>query len=120
MYYWNNSTSALFPFVTFRSMYATCGMCGTTLQYSSSTISLWADCGNFLSVCFHYKNCEQDIEALYDTGKGRVKKKNYESSDICPNWVYPTYLVAQYGQKKVWTSTPIVYPTYLSKKFGHF
>ena len=52
-------------------------------------------------------------------GKG-PKKKNYESSDICPNWVYPTYLVAKYGLKKVWTSTPIVYPTYLSKKFGHF
>ena len=26
-------------------------------------------------------------------------KKNYESLDICPNWVYPTYLVPQYGQK---------------------
>ena len=74
MYYWNNSTSALFPFVTFRSMYATCGMCGTTLQHSSSTISLWADCGNFLSVCFHYKNCEQDMEALYNTGKNKVSQ----------------------------------------------
>ena len=28
------------------------------------------------------------------TIRGGSQKKNYKSSDLCPNWVYPTYLVA--------------------------
>ena len=42
-----------------------------------------------------------------------LKKTNYEILDIYQNWVYPTYLVAEYGQKKVWTSTLFsTLPTY--------
>ena len=35
-----------------------------------------------------------DYIGPYRTIREGSKKKNYESSDICPNWVYPTYLVA--------------------------
>ena len=63
---------------------------------------------NIGSKILSYKNWVQK-----NLGKGSLPKKNYESLDICPNWVYPTYLEAQFGQKKVWTSTLLsTLPTY--------
>ena len=34
------------------------------------------------------------ITAWPNNNLGKGPPKNYESLDICPNWVYPTYLKA--------------------------
>ena len=40
-----------------------------------------------------HRNHKTSLEKLlkFNNPKGMVKKKNYESLDICPNWVYSTY-----------------------------
>ena len=48
-----------------------------------------------LSLTLHRVIVQILNKALFNSALGTdSKKKNYEILDICPNWVYPTYLVA--------------------------
>ena len=67
------------------------------------------------------KECQNQtfINKSYSSNLREGSQKNYESGHMSKLGLpyLPRSLV---WTKKMWTSTPIVYPTYLSKKFGHF